>query len=353
MNNSSARSKFYIIIYTCLIGVFISFKAIGQEISKDDYDSTYYQSYPESIIARLYLSQKYTSLELRKGNDPPRLRYLPNTTLNLGIGATYQNLSLNLAYGFGFMNRDEEKGKNKKLDLQARLYGRKWAIDVYGEFYKQYYVYPKGRGNSGNQNYYIRPDLRINLVGASAYRVLNHRRFTLHPAFVQDEYQKKSAGSILLGAQAYYGDIKADSALVPFELSSYYDRRSISKVRILEIGPGAGYAYTLVLPYHLYITASFNINVNLGLVKETGANTSTDHVSVNANMLYRLGGGYNNGNWNLNAFWVNTRFAAKGDLSGNSYLLNTGNYRLIFSKRLQPGPKLKKMLRPLDRLLGK
>ncbi|MEO5995289.1 MAG: DUF4421 family protein, partial [Chitinophagaceae bacterium] len=118
----------------------------AQENSKPQYDSTYYQRFPESITARIYLSQKYTSLELKKGNDAPRLRYRPNTNLNLGIGATYRNLSLNVAYGFGFLNNDEEKGKNKKLDLQARLYGRKWAIDVYGQFYKQYYLFPKGRG---------------------------------------------------------------------------------------------------------------------------------------------------------------------------------------------------------------
>lgn len=337
-----------------LLCIFFSSRMItvsAQDVQAADHDSTYYLSFRESIIARVYLSRKYTTLELKKGNDPPRLRYRPNTNLNLGLGFTYRNLSVNIAHGFGFLNNDDEKGKVKKTDLQFRLYTRKWAIDGYGQFYKQFYVYPKGRGNADNLNYYIKPNLKLSLVGLSAFRIFNSNRFTLHPAFVQDEVQLKSAGSFLAGAQIYYGDVKADSALVPALLALFYDRRSISQVRIFEIGPGVGYAYTLVLPYHFYLTGSFNVNVNLGLVKETGTDGSTNHVSANANMLYRLGAGYNNGNWNLNAFWVNTRFAAKGDVTGNSYIFNAGNYRLIFSKRLQPGPKLKKFLRPLDKVL--
>lgn len=339
-------------LFACLVMLLVVHESFSQNNLVPTHDTTYYKSFQQDIIARVYLSQKYTNLELKEVNDAPRLRYKTNTNLNFGIGATYKNLTINAAYGFGFLNHDEEKGKAKKLDLQARLYGRIWAVDLYGQFYKNYYEYPKGRGSANNINYYIRPDLKVNLVGASAFKIFNYQRFTLHPAFIQDEVQKKSAGSILAGAQIYYGDVRGDSALVPSQLALFYDRRFISKVRIFEIGPGVGYAYTQVLPYHFYLTGSFTVNVNLGLVKETGITESFSHVSANANMLYRLGGGYNNTNWNINAFWVNTRFAAKGSVAGNNYLMNTGNYRVIFSKRLQAGPKLKKILRPLDKVLA-
>ncbi len=339
-------------LFACPALLLVTHKSLSQNNLKPTHDTTFYESFQQDIITRIYLSQKYTNLELKKDNGAPRLRYKHNTNLNLGIGATYKNLTINVAYGFGFLNHDEEKGKAKKLDLQARLYGRIWAIDLYGQFYKDYYEYPKGRGSADNTNYFIRPDLKVNLVGVAAYKIFNYKRFTLHPAFTQDEVQKISAGSVLAGAQIYYGDIKGDSALVPSQLAIFYDRRFISKVRILEIGPGVGYAYTQVFPHHFYFTGSFTLNVNLGLVKETGITESFSHVSANANMLYRLSGGYNNGNWNINAFWVNTRFAAKGSIAGNSYLMNTGNYRVIFSKRLQAGPKLKRILRPLDRVLA-
>lgn len=351
MRKTSGLFKRLVYNNVCLGFLLFAVKGFGQMKTLPQHDTTYYQSFQQDIIGRVFLSQKYTSVELKKGNDAPRLRYKPNTNLNLGIGATYRNFTLNLAYGFGFLNNDDEKGKTKKLDLQARLYGRKWATDLYGQFYKDYYEYPRGRGSADNKNYYLRPDLRVNLVGVSAYRILNYKRFTLHPAFTQDEIQKKSAGSILVGAQVYYGDVRGDSAIVPSQLASFYDRRAISKVKVFEIGPGVGYAYTQVLPYNLYLTGSFTLNVNLGLVHEIGLSESSNRVSVNPNMLYRIGGGYNNGNWNVNAFWVNSRLTAKGIPIGNTYLLNTGNYRIIFSKRIQAGPRLKKLLRPLDRVL--
>jgi hypothetical protein len=339
------------VVFINLLCLLIVTKGLGQQKLIAGHDTSYYISYEQDIVARIYLSQKYTDLELKKGNDAPRLRYKPNTNLNLGIGASYHNLTLNLAYGFGFLNHDQEKGKTKKLDLQSRVYTRKWSVNLYGQFYKEFYEYPKGRGNADNSSYYMRPDLNINILGASVYRVINYRRFTLHPAFVQDEVQKKSAGSIVAGAMLYYGNIKGDSALVPSQLALFYDRRSISKVRILEFGPGVGYAYTQVLPYNFFLTGFYTFNVNLGLVKETGISGSTDHISANANMIYRVGAGYNNGDWNISAFWANARFSARGSLSGNDYLTNTGNYRLNFTKRIQPGPKVRKRLRLIERAL--
>src|SRR2546426_8470874 len=82
----------------------------AQNKIKPDHDTIYYESYHKAVIGRIYLSQKYTTIELKKGNDAPRLRYRPNTSLNLGVGATYHTISLNLSYGFGFLNHDKEKG---------------------------------------------------------------------------------------------------------------------------------------------------------------------------------------------------------------------------------------------------
>ena len=59
-------------------------------------DTTYYVYFPGSITARLYTSQKYTSFTL-KNKGAKDIRFRPNTTFNLGVGATYHNFSLNLA----------------------------------------------------------------------------------------------------------------------------------------------------------------------------------------------------------------------------------------------------------------
>ncbi len=54
------------------------------------------------------------------------LKYHPNTKLNLGLGVTYKNYTLNVAYGFGFLNKNyNEKGKTKGLDLHFHLFPNK------------------------------------------------------------------------------------------------------------------------------------------------------------------------------------------------------------------------------------
>lgn len=335
--------------FSCLV---LSTAVTGQPQVPADHDTSYYESYPERFIGRIYFSGKYTNLELKKDDETPRIRYRPNTSLNTGIGATYRTLSLNIAYGFGFLNNNDEKGKTRRLDLQSRVYSRKWAIDLYGQFFKGFYLYPKGRAITDPDRYYERPDLKINLGGISAYRLLNHKRFSFRSVFVQDERQKKSAGTILVGAEVYYGTIKGDSALVPGDLSSSYDQRGIAKARIMEIGPGAGYAYTQVLPFNLYLMGCIVMNLNMSLVQESGVTAKTDHFGINADMLYRYSVGYNNGNWNVNVFRVSNKVSAKSALSGNRYVFDTGIYRLIIAKRLNPGVRGRKLLKPIDRIMG-
>src|SRR5690349_11886942 len=94
-----------------------------------DHDTTYYVTYPGTIVGRFYFSKKYATFILPAANDGQDLKYKPNTLLTMGIGATYNNLTLNIAYGFDFLNNNENKGKTKSIDLQAHLFPHKWALD--------------------------------------------------------------------------------------------------------------------------------------------------------------------------------------------------------------------------------
>jgi hypothetical protein len=212
-------------------------------------------SWVKKITGRYYFSQKYTALEIKRNNKTtPRLRYTPNTTLNMGIGATYGFFTLNLAFGFGFLNRGEEqKGKTKYWENQGHMYGRKWGYDFYAQFYKGYYLYPKGLGSNDPNLYYIRPDIKFNLFGFAPFRILNDRKFSYRAAMVQNEWQKRSAGSFLLGGEIYYGIVKADSALVPDAMAMLYKQQGIHKIQFFEMGPWGGLClYTCFAAPFLY-----------------------------------------------------------------------------------------------------
>src|SRR5690242_4460180 len=124
---------------TCLI----SFYGRGQKVKPD---TDYYETYPDKITARVFLSQKYVHLNFPgKTEQVSDLEYKINAKLNLGVGITVRNISANIFYGVSFLNnKDSAKGKTKGLDLQLHIYPGKWAIDLLAVLPKGFYLDPKG-----------------------------------------------------------------------------------------------------------------------------------------------------------------------------------------------------------------
>jgi len=264
------------------------------------------------------------------------LQYRPNTplTLTLGAGITYHNISLNLSYGFKFLNTDnDEKGKPRYFDMQGHWYDNKWAVDWFGQFYRHYYLYPKGYASDNINNYYLRPDAKVNLIGVAAYRLPNGERFSYRAALIQNEWQKKSAGSILFGGEAYYGTIKADSSLVPKQVEKELPLTDLHNIQLLSFGAGIGYAYTLVVKQHFFITGSLVANLDLNFSSETGTNLNSNQVTLNPAAVFKAAAGYNSSTWDLSCNWVGNAIWFKG-ASSAKYLLQTGNYRIILAKKI-------------------
>ncbi|MEP6512831.1 MAG: DUF4421 domain-containing protein, partial [Parafilimonas sp.] len=292
------------LLITLSIFLFFPFLFLNAQ-RKLPYDSSYFTVYPNSVTARFYFSQKYISLNFPASGNVKDFQYTPNAKLNMGIGATYHNFSLNLAYGFGFLNNDlDEKGKTKSLDFQLHLYREKWVIDALAMFYKNLYITPQGFAAVNNNSYYQRPDVKQDFIGLAAYRVMNSEKFSYRAAMIQNEWQKKSAGSLLFGGQAYYGILKADtSALVPATEENNFKQAGIDKINFFSIGPGIGYAYTLVIEKHLYIMASLigNIDINFTTEEKEKGSSKENKTSVNPAGIYKAAIGYNSRAWDVSA----------------------------------------------------
>jgi hypothetical protein len=65
-----------------------------QPTAETDHDTTYYESFmSKKLPGRYYFGQKFTALEIERiTKQLPAFAYVPNTTLNMGIGATYGSL---------------------------------------------------------------------------------------------------------------------------------------------------------------------------------------------------------------------------------------------------------------------
>jgi Domain of unknown function (DUF4421) len=338
--------KFPVIIVLSFIVLFISAEKLNAQKHANN-DTNYYETYWNRITARLYLAQKYTHFTMPSSASANDLQYVANPKLNLGIGVTWHNLSLNVFNGFAYLNnKDTVKGKTKGLDLQIHLFPRKWVIDVLVVMPKGFHLNPKGFASNDPSKYYYRPDVKERIFGLAAYRLPNKARFSYRAALVNNEWQKKSAGSPLYGLHAYYLIMEsnaADSLLVPKKLqSSFPTLANITESRFITVGPGIGYAYTLVIKKHFYVMASAvaHLDVNI-MTEEKGPSVMDRNTTIAGALVYKAAAGYNSSTWAFSATASGNEFWAKGS-SGQKYNVMGGGLRFSLTKKIETGKHTKK-----------
>jgi Domain of unknown function (DUF4421) len=308
------------------------------------YDTSFYRSYPNKITTRFYFSNKYTIVRFKSNRENYNLRYEPNTSINIGVGATYKWATLNL--GVGFLNRNPAKGRTRYLDLQFHNYGRKFTLDLLGQFYHGFYLFPRGSGSRDN-NFYRRPDLRVNEMGGIFQYVLNNKHFSYRAAFLQNEWQKKSSGSILVGLEVYGGRLLADSSIVPTLVNAAAAKENIRRVGFFEFGPNVGYAYTLVIKKHYFLTGSAALSLDYvtNTVESDAGIKRTSGFSPNR--VLRAAAGYNSFRWELCLFYIDNGGQGAINKADRQLSLNAGNYRIIYVRRLIPRASQKKVLKAI------
>lgn len=324
-----------LLIFTSFILLSTSITAQSQR-KKFLHDSTYYEMFPDKLTLRLYAGQKITRFTIPSYGNANDIEYRANHKINTGIGFTWHNYSLSAFYGFSFLNKDlEARGKTKGLDLQLHLYPHKWAVDLLFVMPKGMYLHPKGYAAANSSSYYYRPDVKERLWGVSGYKVPNKEKFSYRAAINQNEWQKKSAGSVLYGGEAYFGIIEGDSALVPKAIQSGFPQAGITEMRYITIAPGFGYAYTLVIDKHFFIMGSLVGNLDVNFTTEEIGNVQNKKTSVSPSGVYKAAIGYNSSTWGVNFNITGRESLVKASSSTKDYFFPTGAYRVALSKKIQ------------------
>jgi hypothetical protein len=171
---------------------------------------------------------------------------------------------------------------------------------------------------------------------------------------LQNEWQKKSAGSILVGGEIYYGAIYGDSTLVPARLDPAVSNLAINKFHFFSFGPGIGYAYTFVYKEHFFILGSATINLAFRYSTEisTTLDQKANRFGFKPNYILHAGAGYNGNKWSLSVLWVDTELFMVGKSSDYHYTVDAGNYRLIYARRFNLDRNTRKILAPIPEIIG-
>lgn len=326
-------------IYYHLVLIFLLMMSSGILIAQDNgVDTSYIKETPEKMILRTYLSRKYT--EINYGDQIGV--YEPNTGLNFGVGVTFQKFTLNIGVPVSFLNPDRKEDWPSFLDLQAHMYPTSWIIDLFGQFYTGYFI--KEFSNTGED--YLRKDIRVVKLGASASYLFNGEKLSFEAAFHQSAIQKKSAFSPMVGFEAYRVRISGDSLILP-EINGPI-LGNYSRGDFLQMGPTAGFAGTLVLGKGFFVSGAASGNLGLGISK-ADQDKETKNVELMPGYFLRGFAGYNGDRISINVNYVYKQLDLT-KLQEISHSANTGNYRLNLVYKINPGPKLTKTYTKLNPL---
>ena len=203
-----------------------------------------------------------------------------------------------------------------------------------GEFYKGYYSSPQGFGRTGGETLLSQAGYRIEPGRICDVPASNERKFSYQAGLLQNEWQKKSAGSVLIGGEIYYGSIHGDSTLAPTGADPSQSALEINKFHYFIMGPGIGYGYTLVYKEHFFILGSATVNLAFRYSTEisTTLHTNSGHFGFRPNYILHAGAGYNGDKWSLSLSWIDTELLLNGKSTDYSYTVSVGNYRLTYAR---------------------
>lgn len=316
-------------------------------------DPDYIVDLYDRFTLRLYGSNKFTRYEigrenLTRDND---LLYKSNSNYNVGVGFNYRSLALNLGFRAPFVNNDEdERGKTKFLDLQAYIYARKFNIDLYAQTYKGYYLANATQFANATSQPYLRPDLRTRNVGINVERILNSRRYSFRAAYLQNEYQRRSAGTFLIGGGAHYLHVTADSSVVPATLGSDVFAadappfaQGFRKSRVASLAVNGGYAHTLVISEHLFLMGQLMLGVGGNYTWLTNDAPSPDEeasgASLHLNGIVRAGVGYQGSEWFAGLYFVSNLGHNAMPIADSWQRYETGLVRLAIARHFELSAK--------------
>jgi len=315
-------------------------------------DTAYISDHCNDLTFRLYGSRKYTSYTLRDNDKETKLSYKPNDNYNLGFGFNYKFIGLNIGINFPFINHDDDKyGKTDYLDVQSHIYLRKLTIDFWGQYYKGFYLSnPEDALSNFNVNggYPMRPDIHLLALGIDAQYIFNDEKFSFRAAFLQNEYQKKSAGSWMLGGSIYNVFLRGDTSFVPTHFvkpdneTNYY----FNKSNIYSIAAGGGAAYTFVIKRHFFITASAMLEAgfNYTVMKNTWSDTKDDQGGPQLITTIRFAAGYNSERYFAGIHIVDMNSLSGAPLPGVTQTYGGGNVRFTLAKRFKVKRKTEKKI---------
>jgi len=296
-------------------------------------DTSYVADYKDQLTARIFLLYQDASIAVNPESSE-ELIFRPNVSGRIGIAGFYKWFGLGLSLGNSILKRSTTTyGNTSVLDLRVNAYGRPVAAEVYFQDLKGFYI-PNFKDPEGN--FYKIPDMHVFALGFTGYYIYNYQRFSIRSAFIQNERQKKSAGSFILRPTFLYYKLSSDNGILPAQMISSYGISTTFNLRqgeFVSIGLAPGYTYSLILFKNFYLNAAVfpgvlwqHYNYESNLITNTGSNFTFT-------LSWRAALGYNTDRWYIGASIVSGFDKIPGWIGNSTFYYDIAQVRFWVGTR--------------------
>lgn len=281
-------------------------------------DTSFIKDYKDRLTTRYYLLAQNTEL-LVSPRPGTNLTYQPNETGRFGLAAFFNWFGLGLSVGTRFFRKDPDiYGTTRSYDFRVNAYGKFLAVEGYVQYYRGFYM--NYRLKEFKETFII-PGMSVVSLGIDGTYIYNFARFSIRAAFVQNEQQKRSAGSLMVKPTIRYYHISSDTGIIP---GSVIDDYSVTHENLLSgdfttLGLGPGYIYTFVFLKHFYFTAGAQMEMHWNIasyITTTGYRRESGFAFPGT---VRLVLGYNSDTWFTGASYISTLFYMQPGLSDQGH----------------------------------
>lgn len=216
---------------------------------KITYDTLYIQKPPYDWTIRLRFTGNESSIRLKGDIDDKDVlcKLAAHINATVGMGINYKGLGVGLSVNSKMFNKENRKD----INLGIRFYSSRFGIEA---LYQSTKTYSGNVKINGTEYPTQSGEIDYNSLTFDAYYVFNHKHFSFPAAFTQSYIQRRSSGSIMLGASALLGEFKT---IYDGNDPDYIHYRT--GLNLLAIG--AGYGYNIVLGKHFLIHFSLVPNI--------------------------------------------------------------------------------------------
>lgn len=260
--------------------------ASGQSV-----DSSFVQTFPQSLNIRLLYAMKGSDLRARHPQQEGTLLYLPRYHPRVGVGGFLWNVGFSLLLPLPLPQLRQDQ-RIKRFDFQSSVFATRWLVDGIFQRYRGFDLRRAGVPPSLEMNDFY-PNLVTKKMSVSITYLPGGDRISLRTPFNQGVRQRKTAGSLLLSGSGTYLTVRDPAEVVPITLGS--DQLPLERVRVYALSSKVGYTANLIYrSWFVHLLAMTGLDWQQAYYVQGETQSA---FAVEPAFDLRSGVGYDNGRW--------------------------------------------------------